>query len=359
MIVNQSRLNRVVENMKKEHLKQILVTSTASFFYLTGQWIEPIERLLVLYIQDSGKTAVFGNELLGLKSHEGVELYTHGDSDNPISDLAKVLLPGEVGVDKFWPAKFLIGLMKERPDIHPVEGSGPVDHARMLKDSEEIKAMEHASKINDFVMQQAMGLLKEGIRENEVANQIEKLYAAKGGDRSPEGQVVSFGVNASDPHHWSADTTLSVGNGIVLDIFNPIKRYWCDMTRTVFYRKVNEEQKEVYDVCRRANLAAEAMIRPGVPMCDIDRTARQMIEDAGYGAYFTHRLGHGCGLECHEIPDNGAANKMLAQPGMVFSVEPGIYLPDKLGVRIEDLVLVTHDGCKVLNQVPKDLKVID
>ena len=108
-----------------------------------------------------------------------------------------------------------------------------------------------------------------------------------------------------------------------------------------------------------AILAAEAVIRPGVPMKDIDRAARKLIEDAGYGPFFTHRLGHGCGLDCHEPPDNSASSPAVAEPGMVFSVEPGIYLPGKLGVRIEDLVLVTEDGCEVLNHASKELRVVD
>ena len=109
---------------------------------------------------------------------------------------------------------------------------------------------------------------------------------------------------------------------------------------------------------KAANLAAEKVIRPGLPMCDFDRAARKVIEDAGYGPYFTHRLGHGAGLECHEPPDNSSSNATIAQPGMVFSVEPGIYLPGKLGVRIEDLVLVTEDGCQVLNEFSKELTIL-
>ena len=109
---------------------------------------------------------------------------------------------------------------------------------------------------------------------------------------------------------------------------------------------------------KEANLAAEAAIRPGVPLREVDRAARQVIEEAGYGPRFTHRLGHGCGLDCHEPPDNSASSEGICQPGMVFSVEPGIYLPGRMGVRIEDLVLVTEDGCQVLNAAPKDLRIV-
>ena len=151
---------------------------------------------------------------------------------------------------------------------------------------------------------------------------------------------------------------LRQGDSVVLDLFMPIRRYWCDMTRTVFFGQADEEQKRVYEVVRQANLAAEQVLRPGVPLCQVDQAARKIIEEAGYGPFFTHRLGHGCGLECHEPPDNSSVSQAIAQPGMVFSVEPGIYLPGRFGVRIEDLVLVTEDGCQVLNALSKDLRIV-
>ena len=170
--------------------------------------------------------------------------------------------------------------------------------------------------------------------------------------------MVGCGATGADPHHSGDATVLKPGDSVIFDIFTPISRYWCDMTRTVFYQSVTEEQRKVYELVRRANEAAEAMIRPGVLLSDLDKAARDIITDGGYGPNFTHRLGHGCGLECHEPPDVSGASHTPLEPGMVFSIEPGIYLPGKFGVRIEDLVLVTEDGCQVLNQYPKDLQVV-
>ena len=267
------------------------------------------------------------------------------------------MLPGKLGVDKFWPSRFLIDLLEARRDVVPVHGSAPVDLVRMYKDKEEQQAMIHASQVNDRVMEQAIAALREGVTEQEIASLVENLYQKEGGNRG-EGVIVSFGANGADPHHSPDQTVLRQGDSVVLDLFMPIRRYWCDMTRTVFFGQADEEQKRVYEVVRQANLAAEQVLRPGVPLCQVDQAARKIIEEAGYGPFFTHRLGHGCGLECHEPPDNSSVSQAIAQPGMVFSVEPGIYLPGRFGVRIEDLVLVTEDGCQVLNALSKDLRIV-
>ena len=351
-------MEKVIAQMRRENLRQILVTATPSVYYLTGIWVEPFERMFVLYLRDDGTVKLFGNELFCLQPQEGAELILYKDGENPVGALAQALLPGKTGIDKTWRAGFLVGLLQSRSDIIPVDGSAPVDLARMLKDDDEIAAMRHASQVNDLVMAGAVGMVKEGARENEIALAVQNLYAQNGGDHSPEIEIASFGANAADPHHEPSDAVIRDGDCVVLDLFNPIHRYWCDMTRTVFFRGAGKRQREVYDAVKHANLAAEAMIRPGVPMREIDRAARSVLEQAGYGKYFTHRLGHGCGLDCHEAPENGPTSETAAQPGMVFSVEPGAYLPGEFGVRIEDLVLVTESGCEVLNRYTKDLTIV-
>ena len=345
--MNQARLARVLRNMERDGLTQIVISSTASVYYLTGYWVEPMERMLALYIRADGTCRLFANALFALEPQEGLELVLHQDSDEPTAALAAALLPGTLGVDKAWPSKFLIALLAARPDVTPVLGSAPVDDARKYKDADEISAMRRASQINDQVVEAAIAAVRAGAVESELAAYVEGLYRQHGADRSGEGQLVCFGPNGADPHHAPNGTVLRDGDSVVLDMFIPIRRYWCDKGR------------RVYETVKAANLAAEAVIRPGVPMKDIDRAARKLIEDAGYGPFFTHRLGHGCGLDCHEPPDNSASSPAVAEPGMVFSVEPGIYLPGKLGVRIEDLVLVTEDGCEVLNHASKELRVVD
>ena len=145
---------------------------------------------------------------------------------------------------------------------------------------------------------------------------------------------------------------------MILDVGVNVDHALSDMTRTVFFGSATDEQKKVYDIVRRANAAGKAAVRPGVRLSDIDRAARAVIEEAGYGKQFLHRTGHGLGLEVHEPPDVSAVSPYVAQPGMVFSIEPGVYLAGKFGVRVEDLVLVTEDGCECLNELDRDFMIV-
>lgn len=356
--MNQDRKKRIIANMKQEGLSQLIVSSTASIYYLTGLWIEPHERMIALYLDDGGQSILFGNEIFGIAPQEGLPLYTHKDGENPVEELAKHVKAGSLGIDKFWSSKFLISLMDLRPDVKPVHGSAPVDRARMLKDAQEIEALRRSSSLNDEVVELMISRVREGAVENQLAAQVNRLYLERGADCEGT-QLVCFGPNGADPHHNGDGTVLKPGDSVIFDIFISFDRYWCDMTRTVFYKEASEEQRKVYELVKMANLRAIEKIKPGVFLSEIDKTARDIITEGGCGPYFTHRLGHGAGLECHEPPDVGSASKFPLEPGMVFSVEPGIYLPGKFGVRIEDLVLVTETGCEVLNKASKDLRIVD
>lgn len=181
--MNKQRLQRVLDNMEAQGLDQILVTSTASVFYLTGYWIEPHERMLALYIDKNGRTALYGNEIFGVEATADLPVIPHADSADPVADLAAALAPGRLGVDKFWPSKFLIGIMEHRPDIRPVLGSGPIDAARRYKDEAERDALRRASKINDIVVETAIGALADGAVEAELAALVNRTYLAKWGGR--------------------------------------------------------------------------------------------------------------------------------------------------------------------------------
>lgn len=358
--MNANRINRVVENMKAEGLSQIIVSTPASVFYLVGTKVGPGERMLALVVRDDGTVILHGNRLFALQGNVSVPLVEHDDTDDCIAVLAKDILPGKVGIDKFWPSQFTIRLMQARPDVVPVLGSGPVDRARMEKGEDELEAMRAASRLNDEVTARTIERLREGMTEAEagaVYTQLAKELGAQGCSFPP---LICFGANGSEPHHDTDDVTkLKAGDVVILDVGVKLGDYCADMTRTVFFGQPTDEAKKVYEIVKAANEAGRAAVRPGEPMKNFDRAARAVIEAAGYGPFFTHRTGHGIGLEVHEYPDNSATSEIIARPGMVFSVEPAIYLPGKFGVRIEDLVAVTPDGCEVLNHLDREARIIE
>jgi len=351
--MNTSRLNRVVEGMKRENLPCILVSDIESVYYLTGRWIEPGERMIVLMIAEDGRACLFANRLFAQGAEPGLPLVDYDDTDDCVAVLS-AHLPEEltvIGVDKRWPSHFLIRLMERRPGLRVRVGSAPVDEARMCKDAEEIDAMRRSSRLNDRVLGALMETVREGDTEAELARRYAEIARSMGADGCSFAPLVCFGPHCAEPHHESDSTPLKRGDSIIFDVGVDLGKAMSDMTRTMFYGEPTDEMKRVYETVRRANLAGKAAVRPGVSLSDIDRAARSVVEAAGYGEYFIHRTGHGIGIGVHEPPDVSASCHMPARPGMIFSIEPGIYLPGRFGVRIEDLVVVTEDGCEVLNRL--------
>ena len=239
-----------------------------------------------------------------------------------------------------------------------VLSSDCIDDCRACKDAEEQRLMREASRINDEVNEAAKHYVKVGMTEREVAEFIDAQFRAHGCEGPSFTTIVSFGANAADPHHEPDGTVLKEGDCVLFDMGCVKDRYCSDMTRTWFCGQPTEKQAAVHDLVRRANEAAEALIKPGVRLCDLDAAARDLITEAGYGEYFNHRLGHFIGQTDHEKGDVSSANTAVAKPGMIFSIEPGVYLPGEFGVRVEDLVLVTEGGCEVLNHNDKHWDVM-
>ncbi len=351
--MNTSRLNRVSAGMKREGLPCILVSDIESIYYLTGLWVEPGERMLALVITDDGKACLFANRLFALTARPGLPLVEYDDTEDCVAVLSGHLPEnlGVIGIDKRWASHFLIRLMEKRPGLRVKVGSAPVDEARMIKDAEEIAAMRESSHLNDRVLSALMETVREGDTEAGLGRRYVDIARSMGAAGCSFAPLICFGPHCAEPHHDSDETPLKPGDSIIFDVGLNLNRAMSDMTRTVFFGEPTEEMKRVYELVRRANLAGKAAVKPGVRMCDIDRAARAVIEAAGYGPFFTHRTGHNIGIGVHEPPDVSAVCEVVAQPGMIFSIEPGIYLPGKFGVRIEDLVVVTEDGCEVLNRL--------
>lgn len=358
--MDKRRINAVIEAMKAQELTQMLITDSYAIDYLTGDMIQPGERFLALLLKTDGTIRLFLNKLFAAEKipQELIVFYSdevrgavvaaeYTDSDKPL------------GIDKKMAAEFLLELQAHQAGSSYVNASVLVDSVRAKKDEEEQKLMEIASQINDRSMMQIKKLVKEGVTEKELSDELLKIYLKEGAEGFSFDAIISFGDHAADPHHEPDDTVVKEGDCVLFDIGCRKDGYCSDMTRTFFFRKAGEKEQKIYEIVRRANEAGEAAIRPGARFCDIDAAARKVIEDAGYGPYFTHRLGHSIGKEVHEYGDVSAVNTNTVEEGMIFSCEPGIYLPGEFGVRIEDLCLVTKDGVKVLNSASKELEVLE
>jgi Xaa-Pro dipeptidase len=358
--MNKDRTDRIFKLMKYKNIPQLIVSDPASIFYITGKWIHPGERLLVLYLNVNGNNKLFINELFPLSEDLEVEKIWLKDTDDGVSIMSKYIdakLP--IGIDKNWPSKFLLKLMELKPGSTFVNGSEILDRVRMCKDKQERKYMREASKLNDIAMDKLIKSISAKYSEKDMAGILVDIYRDIGADGVSFDPIIAYGVNGANPHHEIDNSVLKEGDSITIDI-GCIKNSYCsDMTRTVFYKRVPDHSRLVYNIVREANERGIKAVRPGVRFCDIDAAARNYIEEKGYGKYFTHRTGHSIGIECHDLGDVSGANTEKVEPGMIFSIEPGVYIPGKVGVRIEDLVLVTEDGCEVLNHYTKDIIVIE
>lgn len=358
-MIKQNRILRVLEGMKEAGMGQLLLTDPMAIFYLTGKMLEPHERMYGLYLKADGDHKMIMNDLFPAEEDLGIDCIWYNDTEDSMEKLAHSVDTGAVmGVDKNMAARFLLRLMELCPGMKVVNGSFVIDAVRQRKDEEEAQKMRAVSAINDQVVKKLWEAAGSGKSELELAEYCVQLQKAYGCEDVSFEPIVAFGANGADPHHGNDQTVGKRGDSVVLDIGGKKDSYCSDMTRTVFLGEVSEEARKVYEIVLEANKRGIRAAKPGARFCDVDHAARDYITEMGYGEYFTHRTGHGIGLECHEAGDVSAVNENILKPGMCFSVEPGIYLPGKFGIRIEDLVMITEDGCEVLNHQDKELTIV-
>jgi len=358
--MNLDRLTRIREQMQRFNYDHLIITSPDSIFYLLDVEIHPGERLLALSVSKTS-CKLFISALFPMQNDLGLPVIYFKDTDDSLKLLADDIQSAHViGVDKNWQSHFLLTLMKAHPKSHFENGSPAVDNVRLCKDAIESERMIKASLINDQVMTEVMQFIKEEaplrpLTERDVQKKVVEINSKLGVYEMSFTPTVCFGANGAEPHHDCDDTILALNQPVVIDIGGRVDGYCSDMTRSFYYGEPTDKYAEVYALVLEANLKAIAKVKPGVLLSDIDNAAREVIEAAGYGAYFTHRTGHGIGINVHEFPDVSGGSATICEIGMTFSIEPGIYLLGELGVRIEDLVIVTEDGCDVLNHVVKTL----
>ena len=338
----------------------MIIADPLTIFWLTGKMIVPGERLLALYLNVNGNHKLVINELFPQEKDLGVDLVWYNDIQDGVEILSQYVEKDKtIGIDKIWPAKFLLRLQELEAGSRYVNGSMIVDYIRMIKDEKEQELMRESSRLNDAAVEKLIPWVGKGLTERELSAKIREIYKELGCEGVSFEPITAYAKGAADPHHVTDDSRGKRGDCVILDIGAFKNNYASDLTRTVFIGEVSDRAKEIYDIVAEANRRGIEAARPGNRMCDVDAACRDYITEKGFGPYFTHRTGHSIGLEDHEFGDVSSVNEDIIKPGQCFSVEPGIYLPDEgIGVRIEDIVLITEDGCEVLNHFPKDLIIV-
>ncbi|MGN0452689.1 MAG: M24 family metallopeptidase [Ruminococcus sp.] len=233
-----------------------------------------------------------------------------------------------------------------------------ISELRIIKSESEADKLRTAQKIAEAAYLEVLNDVREGITEKEIAARLEYLMKMKGAEKVAFDLITVAGKKTSLPHGVPSDNKVHKGDFITFDIGAVYDSYHSDMTRTVAFGEITDEQRKIYNIVLKAHHAGLQSVKAGVSGFDVDKTSRDIIEEAGYGKYFGHSTGHGVGLEIHEAPYASIKSKDILKAGMTLTVEPGIYLPDKFGVRIEDTVLITESGFETFASIPKDLLIL-
>ncbi|AGM06440.1 MULTISPECIES: Xaa-Pro peptidase family protein [Amycolatopsis] len=363
----RARLDRARAAAAAADTDALLIAPGSDLRYLIGQAGGSFERLTTLVIPADGVPALVLPKLeapgyADVPADElGIEIVTWVDGDNAYELVADRLgKPGRVAVSDFTPALHVLAFRGALGDADQTLAGPIVRELRMRKDAAEIQALRDAGAAIDRVHARVHEWLRPGRTEAEVGADITAAIVEEGHTHA-DFVIVGSGPNGASPHHDVSERVIERGDVVVVDIGGPIAEgYNSDSTRTYAVGEPRDaDVAETYAVLQRAQKAAVDAVRPGVTAESIDAAARDIIAEAGYGEYFIHRTGHGIGLDVHEEPYIIKGNALPLEPGMAFSVEPGIYQPGRWGARIEDIVVVTEDGVESVNQRPHDLIVLD
>jgi D-alanyl-D-alanine dipeptidase len=360
----QDRLARAAKEAAAANLVALVITPSPDMVYLVGYDAPLLERLTALVARASGSPLLIVPELerpRAAASPAGMllDIETWRDGEDPFEVVARVLPDGQTfgATDRMW-AMHLLAFQRALPTSTFVLASTVMTRLRIRKDEGEIELLGRAGRSADETFDRIIREGLEGRPEEEVSRRLSELLVETGCE-SAAFAIVGSGPNGASPHHEAGDRTIKTGDAVVLDFGGRAGGYCSDMTRTVSVGEPTAEVREVHEIVRQAQEAAFQAVKPGVPAEEVDRAARQVISDAGYADRFIHRTGHGIGLEEHEHPYIVEGNSEPLEPGMCFSIEPGIYLEGRFGVRIEDIVTVTGEGAMRLNHAPRDLMVVD
>jgi Xaa-Pro aminopeptidase len=350
-----ARLERTRAAMAERDVAALAVSPSDDLRYLLGFSPTADERLCLLLLGPTRMLIV----VPGVNAEQmraavpGIELVRWADADGPTAALADALAQlelegGTIGVDGTMRADSLLQLEALRPAARYVPAAEVLGALRVRKDEAELDALRASARTADTAVQAALAACTGGRMELEVAEVASATFLREGCEEATFAFVAS-GPNGAFPHHHSGRRVLRRGESITVDVGGRLEGYASDITRMAYVGEPDEEYLRVHAAVEAAVQAALATVEPGVRCGDVDAAARGAVEEAGLGTFFVHRTGHGLGLSGHEPPWIMAGEQTRLEPGMVFSIEPGVYLPGRFGVRLEEIVAVTADGCEILS----------
>jgi Xaa-Pro dipeptidase len=367
--MSQSRIDHLQQLLVSLDLDALALNASPSLLYLTGMHFHTSERpVLALFTSNQPPVIVLPElEILKLKDLP-FEIQPFPYGENPVEwgdvflkAISSLHLTGmRIGVE---PRSMRLleytFLQSAAGNSTFPDGSHLVSDLRLHKDEGEVSAIKEAVRVAQSALEATISFIKIGMTEKELSSELTLQLLRQGSEpEMPFFPIVSGGPNSANPHASPTDRKIQTGDLLVVDWGATYNGYISDLTRTFAIGKVDDEYKKIHQIVMDANAAARAAVKPGAPCSAVDFAARQVIEKAGYGQFFTHRTGHGIGMEVHEDPYMRGDNGQVMEPGMTFTIEPGIYLPVKNGVRIEDNVLVTPSGCVTLSDMPRELRVV-
>ena len=361
-----SKLQQLQTYLKENQYDAAFITTPDNVFYFSNFKSNPHERLLGVMVFQEAEPFLVCPKMEApdaVNSGWSQEIIGHLDTDNPWNLIAQAIQArgitmSTVAIEKsHLTVERLESLQEIYPQANFVRLDDKINEMRVIKDAIEIEKMRKAAALADYAIEVGCKEIAEGKTEMEILTAVENAIQAKGCKMSFETMVLS-GPKTASPHGTPGDRKIQKGDMILFDLGVIYDGYCSDITRTVAFGEPSESQKEIYNTVRQANENAIAAVKPGVRAMELDKIARDTITDAGFGEYFTHRLGHGLGISVHEFPSVTGTNELELKEGMVFTIEPGVYKADVTGVRIEDDVVVTADGVEILTKFTKELIVL-
>ncbi|WP_405649402.1 aminopeptidase P family protein [Streptomyces sp. NBC_00019] len=361
----RARMERAARAAADAGLAGLLVAPGPDLVWLTGYTPTAITERLTLLVLAAGQDPVLvvptleAPDAAHATGAPAMTLRDWTDGKDPYAATAALLdSGGRFGIsDNAW-AMHLLGLQKALPGTSYASLTHALPMLRAVKDAAELELLAAAGAAADATFEEIRKVAFGGRRESEVAADLAGLLR-RHGHSQVDFTIVASGPNGANPHHEVGDRVIERGDMVVLDFGGLKDGYGSDTSRTVHVGEPTDEERRVHDLVREAQEAGFRAVRPGVACQEVDRAARRVIADAGYGEYFIHRTGHGIGVTTHEPPYMIEGEQQPLVPGMCFSVEPGVYLPGRFGVRIEDIVTVTEDGGRRLNDTARDMVIVD